>query len=271
MLLSVAAIFRQMMGHDLLRPDRDRHGALRMTEHARPILRGETTIELRRDTIQAAKGTGPKVRMLVSEEDAPLLSALKAKRRYLADQANAPAYIIFNDRSLIEMAERRPMTLDEMANIGGVGTKKLESYGRDFLEVIAGAVEDVHPMRRKLAGRNEGAVYDRLMEGVTNVKDLGSGVIGGVECDFLAFQAGEIDWQIWIAHGDRPYPCKYIVTSKDIAGGPQYSIQFNNWMTGSDAETGEFVFENATSATQIEAADLASKMSELPGHFKTGE
>lgn len=156
------AIFRQMMGHDLIRPDRERHGALRMTEKARPILRGEATIELRRDTIRAAK-TGPKVRMLVSEEDAPLLSALKAKRRYLAEQANAPAYIIFNDRTLIEMAEKRPRNLDEMAQIGGVGAKKLESYGHAFLEVIAGAAEDMHPARRKLAGRNEGAIYDRLL------------------------------------------------------------------------------------------------------------
>ena len=157
------AIFRQMMGHDLLRPDRDRHGALRMTPHARPILRGEATIELRRDTIKAAK-SGPKVRMMVSEDDAPLLSALKAKRRYLAEQVNAPAYIIFNDRTLIEMAERRPMTLDDMAGISGVGAKKLDSYGPAFLEVIAGAVEDVHPARRKLAGSNEGAIYDRLLE-----------------------------------------------------------------------------------------------------------
>ena len=85
------AIFRQMMGHDLLRPDGERHGALRMTEHARPILRGEALIELRRDTIKSAKGSGPKVRMMVSEEDAPLLSALKAKRRFLAEQANVPA------------------------------------------------------------------------------------------------------------------------------------------------------------------------------------
>ena len=163
------AIFRQMMGHDLLRPDRDRHGALRMTEAARPILRGEATIELRRDTIRAAKGTGPQVRALVSDEDAPLLSALKAKRRYLAEQAGVPAYIIFNDRSLIEMAEKRPMTLDDMAHIGGVGAKKLESYGRDFLSVITGAVNDIHPARRKLAGRNEGSVYDRLLAAQANL------------------------------------------------------------------------------------------------------
>ncbi len=158
------AIFRQMMGHDLLRPDRERHGALRMTDHARPLLRGEVTIEMRRDTIKAARGSGPKVRMLVSEEDAPLLSALKAKRRHLAEQANAPAYVIFNDRTLIEMAEKRPVTLDQMAQINGIGAKKLENYGRDFLQVIAGAVQEVHPIRRKLAGRDEGALYDRLMQ-----------------------------------------------------------------------------------------------------------
>ena len=158
------AVFRQMMGHDLLRPDPDRHGGLRMTDRARPILRGEESISLRRDTIRAAKGEGPRVRAMVSDEDAPLLSALKAKRRALAEAAGVPAYIVFNDRTLIEMAERRPATLDDMAHIGGVGTKKLESYGRAFLEVIAGETEELHPARRKLAGRDAGTLYDRLAE-----------------------------------------------------------------------------------------------------------
>ncbi len=158
------AVFRQMMGHDLVRPDPDRHGALRMTEAARPILRDEATIELRRDTIKAAGKRRPAVKTLVSDEDAPLLSALKAKRRALAEAARVPAYIIFNDRTLIEMAEKRPADLDGMAGIGGVGAKKLESYGKAFLEVINGAVEETHPARRKLAGRNEGSIYDRLLE-----------------------------------------------------------------------------------------------------------
>ncbi len=157
------AIFRQMMGHDLLRPDPERHGALRMTDHALPILRGEATIDLRRDSIRAARSAGPKVRQMVSEEDAPLLSALKAKRRALAEAAGGPAYIIFNDKTLIEMAETRPTTLDEMARVGGVGAKKLESYGNAFLEVIAGEAQQLHPQRRKLAGRAAGATYDRLL------------------------------------------------------------------------------------------------------------
>jgi len=157
------AVFRQMMGHDLVRPDPERHGALRMTDPALPILRDEAKITLRRDTIRSAASRRPAVKSLVSEEDAPLLSALKAKRRALAEAAKAPAYIIFNDRTLIEMAEKRPSDLDEMARIGGVGAKKLESYGTEFLEVINGEAESMHPSRRKLAGRDAGALYDRLV------------------------------------------------------------------------------------------------------------
>ena len=157
------AIIRQMMGRDLMRPDAERHGALRMTEAARPILRGEEEITLRRDTIRAAK-SGPKVKALVSDEDAPLLSALKAKRRALAEAQGVPAYIVFNDSTLIEMAQTRPRDLDAMARIGGVGAKKLSSYGAAFLEVIAGEAEQMHPARAKLAGRNEGSLFDRLLE-----------------------------------------------------------------------------------------------------------
>lgn len=157
------AVFRQMMGRDLVRPDTERHGALRMTDAARPILRGEESITLRRDTITSAQ---PRVavRALVADEDAPLLSALKAKRRALAEAAGVPAYVIFPDRTLIEMAEKRPADLDGMAGITGVGAKKLESYGAAFLEVINGAAEILHPQRMRLAGRPAGQVFDRLAD-----------------------------------------------------------------------------------------------------------
>ncbi|MCC5992410.1 MAG: DNA helicase RecQ [Rhodobacteraceae bacterium] len=156
------AVFRQMMGRDLIRPDPERHGALRMTEAARPILRGETQIHLREDTLNAA-GSRPAAKALVSDEDAPLLSALKARRRALAEAAGLPAYIVFTDRSLIEMAQRRPQTLDEMARISGVGAVKLERYGTAFLHVITGASPpELHPARRRLAGRPAAALYDQL-------------------------------------------------------------------------------------------------------------
>jgi len=61
--------------------------------------------------------------------------------------------------------------------------------------------------------------YDGLMEDVVDVKDLGSGVIGGMECDHLAFRKKDVDWQIWIAQGSRPYPCRYDIATKVVAGG----------------------------------------------------
>jgi len=76
-----------------------------------------------------------------------------------------PAYVIFTDRTLIEMAETRPRSMDEMARISGVGATKLERYGEGFLAVITGEQPDhLHPARRKLAGRDAGNVYDRLLQ-----------------------------------------------------------------------------------------------------------
>ena len=175
------AIFRQMMGHDLVRPDPERHGALRMTEAAKPILKGEAQINLRKDTLRKATRR-PAVKAMVSEEDAPLLSALKAKRRALAESARVPAYVIFPDRTLIEMAETRPATLDDMARIGGIGAKKLERYGATFLEVLTGAIEELHPARRKLAGREQGDIYDRLLEVQTQLSRGPDGIDKPLTC-----------------------------------------------------------------------------------------
>jgi ATP-dependent DNA helicase RecQ len=170
------AIFRQMMGRDLVRPDPARHGALRMTDAALPILRDEAKVTLRRDTIKAAgAGRRPAVKAMVNEEDAPLLSALKAKRRGLAEAAKVPAYIIFTDRTLIEMAETRPSNLDQMAGVSGIGAKKLDSYGAAFLEVINGEAEMMHPQRMRLAGRDAGTLYDQLLEKQT---ELSRGALG---------------------------------------------------------------------------------------------
>jgi ATP-dependent DNA helicase RecQ len=175
------AVFRQMMGHDLIRPDPGRHGALRMTDKALPILRDQAALSLRRDTIKAG-GNRPRVKTLVSEEDAPLLSALKAKRRALAEDQRVPAYVIFNDRTLIEMAETRPDTLDAMAGISGVGAKKLERYGETFLAVIVGETVALHPTRRKLAGREDGAIYDRLLEAQASLARGENGIEKPLSC-----------------------------------------------------------------------------------------
>jgi len=113
--------------------------------------------------------------------------------------------------------------------------------------------------------------YDELMSGVTDAKDLGSGVIDGVECDFLAFRTEEVDWQIWIAHGDRPYPCRYVITSKKIANGPQYSIQVRDWKTGGEVASDDFGFAAPANAEKIAPEDIKDKMGELPQNFVRGD
>jgi len=154
-------VFRQMMGYDLVRPDIERFGAFRMTEMARPILRNEQTIELRKDTI-IKETRKAKVKSLVAEEDETLFSALRSKRRSLAEALNAPAYVVFADAVLMEMAKTRPSNLDEFSNLSGVGSVKLERYGKAFLQVINDEFLEQHPSRRRLAGKDAGKIFDKL-------------------------------------------------------------------------------------------------------------
>lgn len=158
------AVVRQMLALDLLRPDPTRHGALRLTDAARPVLRGETTVTMRKDALARKGRQSSAARALVGEDAAPILAQLKAKRRELAEAARAPAYVIFNDKTLIEMAETAPKTLDDMARVGGVGAKKLERYGQVFLEVINGEAPEVHPLRRAIAGQDVADTFDRLRD-----------------------------------------------------------------------------------------------------------
>jgi hypothetical protein len=112
-------------------------------------------------------------------------------------------------------------------------------------------------------------VYDELMRDVVDVKDLGSGVIGGTECDHLAFRAKEVDWQIWIAQGEHPYPCRYVITANKVDQGPQYSVQISEWKTGTDVVADDYGFKNSTDAKQVDLKKLVD-IDELPDHFAPG-
>lgn len=112
--------------------------------------------------------------------------------------------------------------------------------------------------------------YDELLRDVVDVKDLGSGVIGGVECDFLAFRTNDVDWQIWIAQGKHPYPYRYVITSKHLASGPQYTIQTRDWKTGNEVAATDFSFQNPTNANEVELKDLKGS-DYLPANFKKGD
>ena len=97
-----------------------------------------------------------------------------------------------------------------------------------------------------------------------------SGVIGGVECDFLAFRKETVDLQIWIAQGERPYSCRYTVTTRDLPGAPQYTIQIRDWKTGDEVAATDFSFKNPTDAKKVDLMNLEDT-GDLPEHFRIGE
>jgi hypothetical protein len=92
--------------------------------------------------------------------------------------------------------------------------------------------------------------YDELMGNVFDVKHIGPGVVDGVECDHLAFRTPDTDWQIWIEPGAKPVPRKYVITSKTIAGAPQYTLRIRDWRTDANAD-GDFAFTPPADATKV--------------------
>ena len=115
-------------------------------------------------------------------------------------------------------------------------------------------------------------VYDALMDGVTDVKDLGSGMINGQECDHLAFRSEETDWQIWIAHGDAPYPCRYVITSRNVDQAPQFTMVIREWNAGSGASAANFSFTPPAGARQLTVEQLKElkETSDLPENYRIG-
>ncbi len=134
------SVVRQLVARGLLSVDVDGYGALRLTEAARPVLRGDAQVELRRDAAprppRRSRAARSKAAAALGGANTELFDALRARRRELAKEQNVPPYVIFHDASLVEMAERRPGTLDEFAAIPGVGAAKLDRYGAAFLDVI---------------------------------------------------------------------------------------------------------------------------------------
>lgn len=113
--------------------------------------------------------------------------------------------------------------------------------------------------------------YDELMQGVYDSKDLGSGVINGTECDSLAFRKDDVDFQIWVAQGAQPYPCRLVITSRLTKGAPEYSVQIRDWKSGDGVKLYELGFKNPTQAEKIDLNDLKGSLGELPENFVLGE
>lgn len=133
------SIYRQLVAANLLTVDISGYGSLRLTEKSYSLLRGEETIALRKDpdvSLKKVKRTGKRGVVALPLVYDALWQALKDRRLELAREQGVPPYVIFHDSSLIEIHHKRPQTLEEFAEISGVGESKLKRYGEAFINVV---------------------------------------------------------------------------------------------------------------------------------------
>jgi ATP-dependent DNA helicase RecQ len=135
------SVFRQLVARGYLNVNFD-YGQLFLSDSSRAILRGEESLMLRLDTLQTKASVGgvgnskkPKF-VDIKEEDNALWEALRACRRDLASEQGIPPFMIFHDATLKDMLDHKPSSLASFGNISGVGQKKLDQYGAEFLAVL---------------------------------------------------------------------------------------------------------------------------------------
>ena len=140
-------VFRQLVAQGLLEVDAEGHGGLRLAEASRAVLRGEATVMLRKEPPRQrqrernrAKGATGTAAIELSAAERPLFEALRDLRTRLAREQNVPPYVIFHDATLCSIARLRPASLDELAQVGGIGGTKLGRYGEQVLDALAGTM-----------------------------------------------------------------------------------------------------------------------------------
>ena len=152
--------------------------------------------------------------------------------------------------------------------------KTLSVLGKNlnkFVQVdAAGSVDElVARLRDQLGMAIPGAdimlsrSYDELTTDVINATHVGRGVIDGVECDHLAFRNHDVDWQLWVELGSRPIPRKYVITSKDVTGAPQYTLRIKEWKTDVPVAADAFSFKAPPGSQKVEVSALAN-LDEIP-------
>jgi ATP-dependent DNA helicase RecQ len=152
------SVFRQLIALGYLDIDMERHGALRLTEKCRSLLRGEQKLALRKQVKEEKVARKSKQKNEVRPQDAPLWEALRALRTTLAEEHGVPSFVIFHDATLQEMVEKRPQTLNDFNKISGVGGQKLSRYGQAFIDEIKN-----FPLSELLDNRLSETVNETLM------------------------------------------------------------------------------------------------------------
>ena len=113
--------------------------------------------------------------------------------------------------------------------------------------------------------------YAVLSEDVIDAKHIGRGVINGVECEHLAFRNLDTDWQIWIEVGAKPIPRKFVITTKAVTSGPQYTLLITNWKTDAPIAADAFELHAPAGAKKVEFKDLSDTDEVPPGIVKGGK
>jgi len=127
-------LFRQLIARNLLNVDVQGHGSLLLTESCRSVLKGEQSLYLRKQMLQAKAGKRKAVNKSVSNNE--LWELLRATRKRLSEELGVPPYVIFHDATLMDMMDRMPQNHDQFASISGVGASKLENYADEFIAVL---------------------------------------------------------------------------------------------------------------------------------------
>jgi hypothetical protein len=159
--------------------------------------------------------------------------------------------------------------------------KTLTVYGRDakaFAQLDApGSIDQlIDKLRTEYSLEAPGAdlllshMYDALSEEVLIAKHIGRGVVDGIECEHLAFRNHDTDWQLWTEVGPRAIPRKYVITSKAVTGGPQYTLRIKEWKTDTQLGADAFAFKAPPDARKMELRTL-SDIDEVPAGVVTGE
>ena len=194
-----------------------------------------------RNTLEAVLQSGQKIQfdaaasLIVQRPD-----KLRAERKGdLVDQVfyyDGKTLTLYNPSQDVYATVAAPDTLEKMMD-----------FARGSLDIFAPAGD--------LLYRD---AYERLMQDVTGGLVVGKATIGGVVCDQLAFSGPEVDWQIWIEDGDKPLPRKYVITTKSVAGWPQYSVVMDNWNVAPTLAQGQFSFVPPADAKKVDFLPLAA-------------
>jgi ATP-dependent DNA helicase RecQ len=133
------SVFRQLVASSLLEVDSSAYGGLRLTDGSRDVLKGQRKVMMRRETPKAARErdrSGQRTGLSVLPQDLALFNALRGLRAELAREQNVPAFVIFHDSTLRNIAEQRPTSVDALGRVGGIGGTKLARYGDRLVEIV---------------------------------------------------------------------------------------------------------------------------------------